>query len=164
MALSIEALWRDPIELTDGSKHNRIYHCDGISSIPNTPGVYVFARKHGQKVSPIYIGQTETLRARIESQFKSVPLMMGIKKEPSGQRILLYCEVKFKRGQDRKKVLTVLENALIDHALAEGCSLLNKQGTVRPAHVIEFSGNRTSEAVVPRKMMAKSAPTRPKKR
>ncbi|MDH5179513.1 MAG: GIY-YIG nuclease family protein [Gammaproteobacteria bacterium] len=159
MALNIEATWSKAIDLTDGSKKNLIYSIADINIVPNKPGIYVFARKHGNSFSPIYIGQADNLKSRIEQQFNHVPLMMSIKNAQQGKRILLFCEANLKKGQDRKKVLNLIENALIDHALSEGCELVNKQGTKRPAHSISFTGNRASEAIAPRKMLVKSALT-----
>lgn len=160
MALSINCCWSRPIPLKDGTHLNLIYHTDKIDHIPNTPGVYVFARLHGSCVKPMYIGQADKLKTRIEQQFNNVKLMMSIKKAAKAKRILLYCEAKTGKGQNRKKVLAILENAIIDHVLSEGHELLNKQGTKRPAHKIEFKGNRTSEKVAPRKMYVKSALTK----
>jgi len=160
VALRIVARWRQEIRLVDGGRHNLIYYTKHLKSIPENPGVYVFARIHGRKVSPIYIGQADNLRKRIEQQFKSVPLMMGIKKLPRGKRVLIYCEPVFKRKQDRKKVINIIEKSLIDHVLSQGSELLNKQGTKRPAHTIQFSGNRISERIIPRKVLIKTALTK----
>lgn len=156
MTLKIYSQWSQPLTLKDGSRHNLVYFVEGVENIPEKPGVYVFARKHGKKVSPIYIGQAQKLRTRIQQQLNSVPLMVGIWNAPNGSRILLYCEAQLKAGQNRKKVLGLIENTLIDHALSEGCELLNKQGTKRPTHSLIFRGNRYSEAVAPRKMFIKS--------
>ena len=157
MALFINCSWSEPISLVDGTKENQIYHTDEIDRIPDKPGIYVFARSHGESVSPMYIGQADNLKKRIEQQFNNVNLMMSIKNAPKAKRILLYCEAKIHKRQNRKQVLAILENALIDHALSEGHVLVNKQGTKRPTHKIEFKGNRTSEKVAPRKMYVKRA-------
>lgn len=159
MALSINCCWSEPIPLKDGTKMNLIYYTEEIDYIPDKPGIYLFARSHGNSVSPMYIGQADKLKTRIGQQFNNAKLMMSIKNAAKAKRILLYCEAKIGKGQNRKKVLAILENALIDYVLSEGHELLNKHGTKRPAHKIEFKGNRTSEKVAPRKMYVKSALT-----
>jgi hypothetical protein len=156
MALSINCCWSDPISLKDGTRKNLIYYIDEIDDIPDKPGIYIFARSHGNSVSPIYIGQADKLKTRIEHQFNNVKLMMGVRNAARAIRILIYCEARISKGQNRKKVLAILENALIDHALSEGHELLNKQGTKKPTHKIEFKGNRTSEKIAPRNMYVKS--------
>jgi hypothetical protein len=49
-------------------------------------------------------------------------------------------------------VISILEQALIAHALSEDFELLQKQGTKTPNHTISFQGNRTSEDLAPRRM------------
>ncbi len=82
----VNAQWSQPIILVDGARHNLIDFAEELRNIPDKPGVYVFARRHGQKVSPIYIGQAEKLRTRIEQQFNSVPLMVGMPKRLTGDK------------------------------------------------------------------------------
>lgn len=160
MALKIVGTWSKALPLSNGADSNLIYSVKDLDSIPNKSGVYVFARSHGQNVIPMYVGQADKLKSRILQQLNNVRLMKGIEKMPNGKRVLLYCEAKIGRGQTKKKVLAVLENGLIDHALSEGHELLNKQGTKRPAHSITFYGNRTSEKLAPRNMLIRSALTK----
>lgn len=153
MALHIKAHWAEPVTITLGDDKSEIYSCREIDEVPSTPGVYIFARRHGKTVKPLYIGQTGNLNKRLCQHLDSVSLMKGIKAAPTGTRLFLYCEPLLRRGQKLARVLDVLENALIDHALSEGHELFNVQGTKRPSHSIAFSGNRTSEALVPRTML-----------
>lgn len=155
MALKIDATWSQPIGLTDASSENLIYGSD-LSDTPTGPGVYVFARIHGNSISPLYIGQAANIKSRLEQQFNNVRLMMGLKQAASGKRVLLVAEVHLKPGQRRDKVLDVLESSLIGHALATGATLLNKAGTKTPAHEIDFRGNVTSRKVAPRRMRVRS--------
>ncbi len=78
--------------------------------------------------------------------------MKSIESAPSGERLFLYCEIKTKKGQRLKKVLEVLQKALIEHALSEGHTLLNIQLTREGTHTITFKGNRASEKLAPRIM------------
>lgn len=148
--MRIEVKWSRPLPLRDGSAELLTYTCDDLDPSLDEPGVYIFARRHGDSVSPLYIGQASRLKQRVEQQFaNNTRLMNGLKQAGAGQRILLLGRVQFKRGQQLKQVLNVLESALIQHALTEGHELLNKQGTKTPVHTISFQGNRTSRCIAP---------------
>jgi len=82
----------------------------------------------------------------------SVRLMKGILESQIGRRFLIYCVPQLKRGQRAVRVIGILEQALISHALSEDFELLQKQGTKTPNHTIRFLGNRTSEDLAPRRM------------
>jgi len=156
MTLHIEAQWSQPVALTLSNEVREIYTCNDIESVSTNAGVYIFARRHGNAVTPLYVGQSGNLRKRLCQHLNSVALMNSIRAAPTGSRIFIFCEPVLRKGQQLPRVLDTLENALIDHALAEGFALLNVQGTKRPAHTIEFSGNRTSEALAPRTMLLKA--------
>jgi hypothetical protein len=83
--------------------------------------------------------------------------MRRMEQAETGQRFFMYCTVSMKRGQKIASVLKVLEGALIAYTLGEGYELLQKQGTRRPSHTVKFSGNRTSEAIVPRFMRLRAS-------
>ena len=151
MPLNIEGKWSNPIELIKG--HNGIgYECPDLDMIPESPGVYVFGRRHGKSTTPLYIGKALNLRQRIKQQFDSVKLMSRIKDAGNGSRFLIYCVPAPKRAHSAARVIKVLEDALIAHALAENHELRQKQGTLRPNHTIKLSGNRTSERIARRSM------------
>ena len=149
MPLNIEAAWSKPIKLSEATS-GVAYECPDLEFIPEDPAVYIFGRAHGENVAPIYIGRALDLRQRMEQQFDSVKLMSRLKDAANGTRFLIYCVPILKRGQKATKVLKVMEDALIAHALAEGYELRQKQGTLRPNHTIKFAGNRTSEAIAGR--------------
>jgi hypothetical protein len=151
MPLNIHAKWNQPVVLTLGGA-GAIYSCPDIGNVPDTAGVYVFYRQFGDNVIPLYIGMAANIRGRLEQYLNSVRLMVAIVNALAGGRYFMCCEVEFRRGQDRRKVLKTLESALIAHALAEGHELLNKQGIKRPNHTIQFTGNRASESLAPRFM------------
>lgn len=159
MALNIDATWSKPIELLDASNAQESYRVANLESIPEEAGAYIFARRHGASVEPIYIGETLDLRKRLEEHLlKNVRLMKGLEGAQAGKRLYLYCTVKPKRGQDIRKVLKVLQRALVEHALSAGHKLMNIQLTKTPLHTITFKGNRTSEKIAPRKMFQQSQP------
>lgn len=156
MTLHIDAQWAQPVSLVLSSAVGTIYSCPDIKSVSDEAGVYVFARTHGKTVTPLYIGQSGNLRKRLGQHLNSVALMDSMRAAPGSARVFLYCEPTIRKGQKIASVLDTLEDALIDHALAEGYALFNVQGTKRPTHTIKFSGNRTSEAIAPRTMLLKA--------
>lgn len=151
--MKIDLKWDRPLNLKDGAKDNQIYNCRGLDRYSGRPGVYIFARKFGGKVAPLYVGQASRLRNRIEGQFNNLRLMIGIKNAPIGRRVLLIARLRLKRGQQMGKVLDIVESALIKHALVEGHDLLNHQGTRTRAHVVRSKGNSSSRQVAPLTML-----------
>ena len=152
--MKIALKWEKPLRLKDGSRQNQIYLCPNFERLSRKPGVYVFARKFGKGVVPLYIGQASKLRGRIEGQFNNLRLMMGIKNARAGRRILLVARLYLKRGQQMSKVLDIVESALIKNALAQRHDLLNQQGTKTKVHVITSKGNSSSRQVAPLTMLA----------
>jgi len=150
MTLNIEATWSKPIQLRK-ARSGAGYVCPDLKTFPEKAGVYVFGRQHGETVQPLYIGRASNLRGRMKQQFDSMKLMTRLKEAaPAGGRFLIYCIPTPGRGHKPERVIKVMEDALIAHALAAGHELLQKQGTLRPNHKIQFSGNRTSEAIAER--------------
>jgi hypothetical protein len=151
--LNIDAVWSKPIELLDGGRDGLIYRIGDLQGIPDSPGAYVFARLFGENVTPLYIGETTTLRSRLNQHLNmNLRLMKGIENAANGKRVFLFCEVHLRRGQKINQVLKVLQSALIEHALSEGHKLLNVQLARTPVHTINFRGNRHSEQLAPRQM------------
>ncbi|MGH9452999.1 MAG: GIY-YIG nuclease family protein, partial [Terriglobia bacterium] len=147
--MNITVEWSEPYSLRDGSDRYLIYACDDLDSFPREPGVYIFARRYGNTVCPLYIGQTLNIYKRIVQHFKfSLVLMNKIKKKAkAGDRIVLFGIPKLAPGQQVERVLQVLEHALIGNALAQGHELLNVHGTNIPAHYITNRGNPTSRSM-----------------
>jgi hypothetical protein len=150
----IDLAWDKPQRLKDGEKFNQVYYCATLDRISNKAVVYVFARSFGKLVAPLYVGQAKKLRQRVEQQFKTnVRLMMGIKQADIDHRILLVGKLRLHPGQQKKKVLNLVETALIKHALAQGYDLLNQQGVKTKAHTIKSKGNHSSKQVAPLTML-----------
>jgi hypothetical protein len=147
--MKIDLKWDKPFRLKDGSKTNQIYCCAGLERLSGKPGVYIFARKFGKIVFPLYVGQAKSLRSRIEGQFNNLRLMVGIRNAQNGRRILLIGRLSLHPGQRKKKVLDIVESALIKRALAEGHDLLNQQGTKTKVHSIKSEGNSSSRQIAP---------------
>ncbi|MFE4631588.1 GIY-YIG nuclease family protein, partial [Streptomyces mirabilis] len=128
-----------------------------LESVDDVPGVYVFARTYGHRITPLYIGKALNLRGRIKQQLNNLRLMRQIQDwEKNGARVLLLGYLKVHGSQDVGTALDVSERALIEHGLAEGHPLVNVQGTRTPFHTLSFTGNRMSEQVAPRQMFVKA--------
>ena len=80
--------------------------------------------------------------------------MKGIKRAQVGRRILLIAHLKLHPEQQEKRVLDIVESALIKHAIAAGHELLNKPGTDTKVHLIKSRGNISSKQVAPLRMLA----------
>lgn len=129
--MDIKINWHQLRKLTDGSKQNLIYACD-TSKIPDTPGVYIFARLHGQSVDPIYIGESLNLKTRIEQHLKFVPPMQAIENRKSGTRILMYGTLTTGKGCPSQEDRATSRTSTNQYALAQGADLVNWQGTRTP--------------------------------
>ena len=152
--MKISLTWDKPFRLRDGAKFSQVYYCPKLDRISNKAGAYVFARRFGAVVAPLYVGQAVKLRSRIGHHFKgNVRLMLRLKEADMGQRILLVGRLKLGRGQQKKKVLNVVESSLIKHALTQGHVLLNKQGVKTRVHTIKSKGNRSSKQIAPPAML-----------
>lgn len=154
--MDIEIRWSKPIKLVNGAQENLIYIVAYIESLPVTPGVYVFARKYGSTYESLYIGRAGNLRQRIKQQFNNARLMNGIKSTLIGDRVLFYGELVLKPGQKASRVLDIVEPALINNALLEGHSLLNKLGTKTLLHTIRSKGNAASRKISPLTLYARA--------
>jgi hypothetical protein len=134
--------WYKPIPLVDGDKENLIYIANGLEEWSGVPGVYMFARVFNKKIRPLYIGKSEDIEKRVWQHFKNnTKLMNSIKKSNKGSRVFIPGKFISKPGQNTKKCIALIEQALIDHALTTGYDeLLNVQGTKTSAHQVNFSG------------------------
>ena len=154
--MQISATWSKSVPLKKCKPGGLIYELD-VEQLPVDPGVYVFGRKHGSSVVPIYIGETLSIRSRIKNHLNSLPLMRALENAPTGARFLIYCTFATKSHERAKKHIQIVERALIAHVQGEGHVLFNKKGTKLPTDAISFLGNRTSEAIAPRVMLVKRA-------
>jgi excinuclease UvrABC nuclease subunit len=133
--MELGLFWHRPITLRSGYKENLIYTVNE-DKIPDVPGIYIFARKYGRAMEPLYVGRAVDLQARIIQQLNNTRLMVGIKKAAVGYRTLLLAELVTKPGQQLDKALKIVESGFIKHYLAEGYDLLNIQGTQLTRHTI----------------------------
>lgn len=139
MDLNVE--WLPPVPLVDGTKQRLIYTCD-LEKLPIKGGVYVFARRFGQQVEALYVGRAESIRRRIKSQLKNLPLMKHVEGARIGRRVLFVGEFKPKPGQKARTCLPVIERALIRYFLTERHDLVNVHGAKLRQHTITSAGSR----------------------
>lgn len=147
--MDLRVRWLEPFYLIDGAHDRLIYDIEDFDEIPESAGVYVFARAYGKTVSPLYIGRAENLSKRIEQQLNNVRLMNGIRGSQAGYRTVYIGEFISKGGQNAGTALRIIESALISTALVDGFNLLNVQGTKTLAHAIASSGNREARSWLP---------------
>lgn len=140
--MSYQLKWHKPVTLERGTADTPavIYTCD-LKMIPEEPGVYMYTRENRGEVIPIYIGETANLRSRFYAEFRSLPLMGGIKSFAQVQRQLRYATLVRKSGLDKKRAVKTAENAMLDWAIAEGYELLNRSGTKRARFHVHFLGH-----------------------
>jgi len=133
--------WRRPLRLHDGSEDNLIYTLD-TNRVPDEPGIYVFARQWGDGYEALYVGQGNSLRARVGQQFNNLRLMRHIENARTGNRIVFVGEVITRPGQNLETCLNLVERALIRYFMSEGHDLVNRQGARIRRHEIN-SADRT---------------------
>lgn len=145
---------------TLGTKRTVVGQIDNfdLEAIPSRAGVYVFARKFGRALEPIYIGKALNLRTRLKSQFNSHKLMRSLADGKSGDRVLMVVVLKGARGLRTADALRTAERAHIEHALTSGNALMNIQLTRGPLDSIERIGKATRNNPFPKVMLVK--PTR----
>lgn len=153
--MKIKIEWTAPLTLKKDP--SLIYSESVLDVIEDGAGVYVFARKFGDAITPLYVGKASNLRGRIKQQLNNLRLMKQVQDwNKNGARVLLLGYLKLHGAQDEAKVLNIVERALIEHGLAEGHPLVNVQGTKKPVHTLTFRGNRSSEQVAPREMFVRA--------
>lgn len=152
MALSVKIQWAKAITLgAKGAFQRNLVKL--LPDLPTIPGIYVFGRKHGDRLVPIYIGQASNgFRSRLKQQANNLRLMEGVKEEKNGERVLLLGIVKLAQGQQLDRVLDVAEQAHIEHALTEGHPILNIKGTKTKRHEVNIDGPKSHAHPFPRKM------------
>jgi hypothetical protein len=142
--MDIDIVWRTPVRLLPApadSNQEFVIHPSDAKRVPEAPGLYVFARKHGAKFEPIYIGQADILKTRLVQHLKqNVALMKALKAAKTGAKVVLIAEPKTKQGQQVQRVLDIVEPTLIADAVAAGYSLVNKQLTNKSFHTVTSFG------------------------
>jgi hypothetical protein len=153
--MNIKLRWHKPLLLRACADR---YECDDLHTVPAVPGIYVFGRKRGDVLEPLYIGLAKSLRLRTAQHFHNVRLMEGLRTARAGRRLLMIGELISKHPGNTGQVLRSIERAMIRHALEEGWEILNKHGTARKAYVLHHTGSRAARAWLPRQIEADQLP------
>ncbi|MBU6419246.1 MAG: hypothetical protein KGQ79_05895 [Proteobacteria bacterium] len=130
--------WSAPIPLYKDKEV--IYWCD-LEKIPETPGVYIFGRVHGESFEAFYVGKGIKLKRRIEQHFiNNVYLMKKLENAQNGTRVVMVGEFIAASGQQAAKCIGIIERALIRHFMSDGHDLVNVQGTALKHHSVNSTG------------------------
>ncbi len=143
--MEINIKWHHPLSLVDGSNEDLILNIEDIYNVYDGPGVYMFCRKYGLSIQPLYIGKSSNVQNRIRNHLNSVKMMKGIQNARKGEKVLIVGEFVAKTNQQPDRAISIVEASLIEHALLEGCELLNEAGTKRPTHQINFNGFKAAK-------------------
>lgn len=147
----MELNWQKPVPLDDGSRQNMIYSVD-LERLPTSSGVYIFARVWGKgkskSIEPLYVGKATNISKRIKQQLNNLRLMKSIHASKSGERVVWCAEVVTKPGQNKNKVVKLVESTLIRNFVALGFGLKNKQGVEIRRHEVLSLGHR-SKTLIP---------------
>ena len=153
--MDVGIVWQDHIEL--GSKSSFIKKLGefDLGRIPTSPGIYIFARKFGNNLAPIYIGKATNLRSRVKTQLNNHRLLDAIANEKSGDRVLLLGIIKSNSENLLAKKLNLAERTHIDHALTAGFEIVNVQLTKGPINTIRTLGTKRQNHPFPHVMLSK---------
>jgi hypothetical protein len=110
----------------------------------------VFARRFGASHEPLYIGQADNLKLRINQHLKAnVALMKALREAKSGARSILIAEIRTRQGQQVQRVLDIVERAFVAEAVRAGFSLVNRQLVSQSFHDIASTGAKTFRGPFP---------------
>jgi hypothetical protein len=138
VSMDLHLVWLKPISLT-WSKRTEQYELDS-SEIPETAGVYIFGRGHGEAVEALYVGLAANLRYRIRQQLNNHRLMRHLERAKTGVRGVVVAEWRARPGQTPKRCLQLIEQSLIRHFVLKGHDLVNKNGASLRQHRITSKG------------------------
>lgn len=147
--MDLHIAWLPPHPLRDGYRERLTYTLDDLDDLPDSPGVYIFGRRHGDTFAPVYIGKALDLYRRIRQQLNNNRLMNALWDAPTGERQLLVGELVAKPGQRAERAIKIVERGLIKLALAQGHEIVNVQGARLHSHDIAMTGNRATRSWLP---------------
>lgn len=152
--MKIRIDWQEPILVARHKKLEQDWQTKA-DAIEGRAGVYFFARQHGTKRIPFYIGESVNLRRRLEQLMKTAAIMDvlrslkdgGDKNIRQGARYFHYGYLATARGQNAKSCLAVVQRHMIETAMAAGYPILNKQLTAMPTHELMFDGSPLARGI-----------------
>lgn len=153
--MQITISWQPPILL---ARHKKIVYDEDIilERVEAKPGVYYFSRRHGDKYSPFYIGESINLQGRLKNHLNSADIrdiLRGlddvIDEIAQGARYFQYGYLEGKSAK-AKQCLDIVQEYMITEALGKGVPLINKQLTKVPTHTLTFQGSKIGKGMFPR--------------
>lgn len=144
--MKLGIVWDRPIVLKN-DRHGSLHYMLELDRLPQSAGIYVFARRWSTSFEALYVGQSQNLRGRIKGHLNNLTLMRHLHESKSGKRLLLTCRILTRPGQRMSKCMDIVEKTLILHFLSLGHDLVNKQGIKIRRHQID------SDGAVPRRFM-----------
>jgi len=124
----IKVKWKKPILLEKHPTKHIPFWIQDWNRIPAAPGIYIFSKRFGDKITPVYIGKAKNLRNRIKQQLKSnVPLVTAMQKSGLGSKFVMIAEHIGRPGLPSMKAITIVEKAFIYEAINHGFELANIQ-------------------------------------
>ena len=143
--MNLEIQWNAPLSLVNGHEEDLIFSIPEIDEWDGYPGIYMFCRMYAGSLIPLYIGRSKNIGLRVKQHLNTTKMMKAIQKAPNGEKVLVVGEFISKSGQSIDLSLKLIERVLIDHALAKGHELINKAGTKKPIHTINFNGFKAAK-------------------
>jgi len=154
--MTVGITWHGAIPLgTKATFITRIANFD-LDRCPEAAGIYIFARRFGKTLQPIYIGKGANLRRRLKTQFNNLKLIQAIAKEKAGDRVLLLGTIKAQAPGAIRKKLRLAERTHVEHALTAGYPIVNVQLTKGPIDVVSIIGKKAQNHPFPRVMLSKA--------
>jgi|ERR1700722_9144209 hypothetical protein len=138
--MDLRLTWHKPVQLRKARAGSTFIYDLDLSNAPSKPGVYIFMRRFGKRLSPLYVGKAGNLKVRMGQQLNALRLMKGIQNAAIGSRAVVFGEFLARPGQKEGKCLLMIEKALIRHFLLEGHELLNVLGArIATRHMVTSS-------------------------
>ena len=153
--MNVGISWHRPIKLGTKATFAKKVSEFSLEDVPTSAGIYVFARKFGKNLAPIYIGKALNLRSRMKTQFNNHKLVAALTNEKSGDRVLLFGIIESGSEDLLKKKIKLAERTHIEHALTAGYRLINVQLTKGPINSVETSGVKPQNHPFPHVMLSK---------
>jgi hypothetical protein len=150
-SMNLEVRWCEPVAMR--RLRSIVYELD-LGKVPESPGVYVFGRRWGDRFEALYVGKALNVRSRVKNQLNNLKLMSHVRDARSGARVLIAGEAVTKPGQRSAKAIELVERSLIRYFLSEGHDLVNVQGTRLRRH--EITSTRRPMRFVPSLMYVDS--------
>ncbi|GAA5003396.1 hypothetical protein GCM10023206_07100 [Acinetobacter puyangensis] len=145
--MKIKLDWQEPLQL--GSFTDDVNYHDELelNEIPESAGIYIFYRQHGETQQALYVGQAQNLRSRLKQQFKSLELMKHIKNSKKGSKHLVFALLKT-RSSNLVHALNQAERGLITHYMEENKhDLFNKRGLYEEYDLVESIGENVQPLI-----------------